>query len=195
MCSEANQPISIAAFPPTGGPTSAADVSRQVTSCYLLLPARKCERVLCVLRLAEGADTSHLDQVQHGYEEMAHFTANVERQRRALMSVDFLKGELASAAQLALHAELLTLAATLLSHQLMRRTKRKQLRSKGHRQEVTLKSSSRPERQPISSQASREALKIHPLLKALRPPLHPNKPRPLPRPLRPPLPLRYDVTR
>lgn len=47
--------------------------------------------MLCVLRLAEGADTSHLDQVQRGYEKMDHFNAKVERQRRALGSVDFLK--------------------------------------------------------------------------------------------------------
>uniref|UniRef100_A0A674MD02 Tripartite motif-containing protein 54 n=1 Tax=Takifugu rubripes TaxID=31033 RepID=A0A674MD02_TAKRU len=41
--------------------------------------------------LGEGADTSHLDQIQHGYEKMDHFTANVEPQRRALGKVDFLK--------------------------------------------------------------------------------------------------------
>lgn len=46
-----------------------------------------------MLRLVEGADTSHLDQVQPGYEKMDHFSANVEHQRRALMSVDFLKRE------------------------------------------------------------------------------------------------------
>ena len=62
-----------------------------MTSCHLLAPDRKCNSVLCLLRLTRGADTSHLDQVQHGYEKMDHFTANVERQRRALMSVDFLK--------------------------------------------------------------------------------------------------------
>lgn len=64
--------------------------------------------MLCLLRLAEGADTSHLDQVQHGYEEMAHFTANVERQRRALVSVDFLKGQTAASASLLASAALLT---------------------------------------------------------------------------------------
>lgn len=47
--------------------------------------------MFCLLRLAEGADTSHLEQVQHGYEKMDHFTANVELQRRALMRVDFLR--------------------------------------------------------------------------------------------------------
>lgn len=48
---------------------------------------------VCLLRVMEVADTSHLDQVQHGYEKMDHFSANVERQRRALMSVDFLTRE------------------------------------------------------------------------------------------------------
>ncbi|CAF93116.1 unnamed protein product, partial [Tetraodon nigroviridis] len=42
-------------------------------------------------RLLQGADTSHLEQVQHGYEKMDHFRANVEGQRRALMRVDFLR--------------------------------------------------------------------------------------------------------
>ncbi|XP_029686784.1 E3 ubiquitin-protein ligase TRIM63-like isoform X2 [Takifugu rubripes] len=46
-----------------------------------------------LLKLGEGADTSHLDQIQHGYEKMDHFTANVEPQRRALGKVDFLKFE------------------------------------------------------------------------------------------------------
>ncbi|XP_056913277.1 E3 ubiquitin-protein ligase TRIM63-like [Takifugu flavidus] len=46
-----------------------------------------------LLKLGEGADTSHLDQIQHGYEKMDHFTANVEPQRRALRKVDFLKFE------------------------------------------------------------------------------------------------------
>ncbi|KAM7379890.1 hypothetical protein PAMP_005405 [Pampus punctatissimus] len=42
-------------------------------------------------KLAEGTDTSRLDKVQLGYENMNHFTANFERQRRALTSVDFIK--------------------------------------------------------------------------------------------------------
>uniref|UniRef100_H3CH44 Tripartite motif-containing protein 54 n=1 Tax=Tetraodon nigroviridis TaxID=99883 RepID=H3CH44_TETNG len=42
-------------------------------------------------KLLQGADTSHLEQVQHGYEKMDHFRANVEGQRRALMRVDFLR--------------------------------------------------------------------------------------------------------
>ncbi|KAM7399954.1 hypothetical protein PAMA_004576 [Pampus argenteus] len=42
-------------------------------------------------KLAEGTDTSRLDKVQLGYENMNHFTANFECQRRALTSVDFIK--------------------------------------------------------------------------------------------------------
>nr|XP_020483979.1 tripartite motif-containing protein 55-like [Labrus bergylta] len=42
-------------------------------------------------KILEGTDTSHLDQVQHGYEKMDHFTANFQRQRRALSRVDFIK--------------------------------------------------------------------------------------------------------
>uniref|UniRef100_UPI0037E7A406 E3 ubiquitin-protein ligase TRIM63-like n=1 Tax=Semicossyphus pulcher TaxID=241346 RepID=UPI0037E7A406 len=42
-------------------------------------------------KIVEGTDTSRLDQVQHGYEKMEHFTANFECQRRALSKVDFIK--------------------------------------------------------------------------------------------------------
>ncbi|XP_070830313.1 E3 ubiquitin-protein ligase TRIM63-like [Chaetodon trifascialis] len=42
-------------------------------------------------KIAEGADASHLDKIQHGYEKMEHFTANFDRQRRALMTIDFVK--------------------------------------------------------------------------------------------------------
>ncbi|XP_038575078.1 tripartite motif-containing protein 55a isoform X1 [Micropterus salmoides] len=42
-------------------------------------------------KIVKSTDTSHLDKVQHGYEKMEHFTANFERQRRALMNVDFIK--------------------------------------------------------------------------------------------------------
>uniref|UniRef100_A0A3P8Q7F2 Tripartite motif-containing protein 54 n=1 Tax=Astatotilapia calliptera TaxID=8154 RepID=A0A3P8Q7F2_ASTCA len=41
--------------------------------------------------ITEGSDTSHLDKVQHGYENMDHFTANFEHQRRALSDIDFIK--------------------------------------------------------------------------------------------------------
>uniref|UniRef100_A0A8D3DRZ2 Tripartite motif-containing protein 54 n=1 Tax=Scophthalmus maximus TaxID=52904 RepID=A0A8D3DRZ2_SCOMX len=42
--------------------------------------------------IVEGTDTSHLDQLQHGYEDMGHFTADIERQRQALATVDFIRG-------------------------------------------------------------------------------------------------------
>ncbi|CAJ1073183.1 tripartite motif-containing protein 55a isoform X1 [Xyrichtys novacula] len=42
-------------------------------------------------KLVGGTDTSHMDKVQHGYEKMDHFTANFERQRRALSKIDFVK--------------------------------------------------------------------------------------------------------
>lgn len=43
-------------------------------------------------RITQGTNTSHLDKVQLGYEKMEHFTIDVERQRRALVKVDFIKG-------------------------------------------------------------------------------------------------------
>ncbi|CAK6981770.1 E3 ubiquitin-protein ligase TRIM63-like [Scomber scombrus] len=42
-------------------------------------------------KLAEGTDTSRLEKIQPGYENMEHFTANFEPQRRALSRVDFIK--------------------------------------------------------------------------------------------------------
>uniref|UniRef100_A0AAZ1XU41 Tripartite motif-containing protein 54 n=1 Tax=Oreochromis aureus TaxID=47969 RepID=A0AAZ1XU41_OREAU len=41
--------------------------------------------------IMEGSDTSHLDKVQHGYENMDHFTADFEHQGRALSNIDFIK--------------------------------------------------------------------------------------------------------
>ncbi|XP_035988876.1 E3 ubiquitin-protein ligase TRIM63 [Fundulus heteroclitus] len=42
-------------------------------------------------RLLQSTDTSHLEKVQPGYENMEHFTVNFELQRRALADVDFMK--------------------------------------------------------------------------------------------------------
>ncbi|XP_059199712.1 E3 ubiquitin-protein ligase TRIM63-like [Centropristis striata] len=42
-------------------------------------------------KIVAGTDTSRLDKVQLGYENMDHYTANFECQRRALQSVDFIK--------------------------------------------------------------------------------------------------------
>ncbi|KAM3605187.1 uncharacterized protein V6R79_021902 [Siganus canaliculatus] len=44
-------------------------------------------------KILQGTDTSHLDQVQNGYEKMDHFTATFDAQRRALMNVTFMKME------------------------------------------------------------------------------------------------------
>ncbi|XP_038134334.1 E3 ubiquitin-protein ligase TRIM63-like [Cyprinodon tularosa] len=44
-------------------------------------------------KLLTSTDTSHLDQVQPGYEDMGHFTVNFELQRRALAEVDFIKAD------------------------------------------------------------------------------------------------------
>uniref|UniRef100_A0A3B3CP62 RING-type E3 ubiquitin transferase n=1 Tax=Oryzias melastigma TaxID=30732 RepID=A0A3B3CP62_ORYME len=40
-------------------------------------------------KLVEGTNTSHLDKVQHGYEDMKHFKANFECQRKALAEISF----------------------------------------------------------------------------------------------------------
>uniref|UniRef100_A0A3Q1BBG0 Tripartite motif-containing protein 54 n=1 Tax=Amphiprion ocellaris TaxID=80972 RepID=A0A3Q1BBG0_AMPOC len=47
--------------------------------------------VFLLTRIVEGTDTSHLDKVQPGYENMEHFMANFEHQRRALSIIDFIK--------------------------------------------------------------------------------------------------------
>ncbi|XP_067108558.1 E3 ubiquitin-protein ligase TRIM63-like [Osmerus mordax] len=44
-------------------------------------------------KITEGTNTSHLDKVERGYENMDHFTANFDRERRALLSVDFIKDD------------------------------------------------------------------------------------------------------
>ncbi|MED6234271.1 hypothetical protein ATANTOWER_025902 [Ataeniobius toweri] len=42
-------------------------------------------------KLLQSTETSHLDKVQPGYENMEHFTVNFEPQRQALAVVDFIK--------------------------------------------------------------------------------------------------------
>ncbi|KAJ3595971.1 hypothetical protein NHX12_002380 [Muraenolepis orangiensis] len=42
-------------------------------------------------KIVEGTNTAHLDKVERGYEDMSHFTAHLERERQALLTVDFLK--------------------------------------------------------------------------------------------------------
>uniref|UniRef100_A0A672I6X3 Tripartite motif-containing protein 54 n=1 Tax=Salarias fasciatus TaxID=181472 RepID=A0A672I6X3_SALFA len=50
--------------------------------------------VFLQVEIVEGTSTSHLDKVQRGYENMDHFTANFELQRKALSQVDFIKRKL-----------------------------------------------------------------------------------------------------
>ncbi|XP_077367927.1 tripartite motif-containing protein 55-like isoform X2 [Festucalex cinctus] len=42
-------------------------------------------------KIAAGSDTSKLEKVHSGYEKMEHFRGNFERQKRALMAVNFVK--------------------------------------------------------------------------------------------------------
>ncbi|XP_071348707.1 E3 ubiquitin-protein ligase TRIM63-like isoform X2 [Trachinotus anak] len=44
-------------------------------------------------KIVEGTNTSHLDKLQHGYENMEHFTASFAHQRRALSNVDFIRAD------------------------------------------------------------------------------------------------------
>jgi len=37
---------------------------------------------------------SHLEKVERGYENMDHFTANFQPERRAILSIDFIRGKL-----------------------------------------------------------------------------------------------------
>ena len=46
-----------------------------------------------VRRMVEGTNTSHLDKLERGYENMSHFSAHLERERRALQTIHFLKRE------------------------------------------------------------------------------------------------------
>ncbi|XP_056148804.1 E3 ubiquitin-protein ligase TRIM63-like [Lampris incognitus] len=42
-------------------------------------------------QLVEGTNISYLDKVERGYEDMDHFTAMLEHERRALLTIDFIK--------------------------------------------------------------------------------------------------------
>lgn len=42
-----------------------------------------------LLKISEGSNTSHLDKLQRGYENMDHFCVNFEPQKRALSSIAF----------------------------------------------------------------------------------------------------------
>ncbi|XP_051984805.1 tripartite motif-containing protein 55a isoform X2 [Xyrauchen texanus] len=42
-------------------------------------------------KIAEGRIVSHLEKVERGYENMDHFTANFQHERRAILSIDFIR--------------------------------------------------------------------------------------------------------
>ncbi|XP_028328785.1 E3 ubiquitin-protein ligase TRIM63-like [Gouania willdenowi] len=42
-------------------------------------------------KIVEGTNTSHLDKLQRGYENMDHFSTKVDHQRRALSHMEFIK--------------------------------------------------------------------------------------------------------
>lgn len=44
-------------------------------------------------KITEGTNTSHLDKLERGYENMDHYTTNFGLERRALLSVDFVKDD------------------------------------------------------------------------------------------------------
>ncbi|XP_026219011.1 E3 ubiquitin-protein ligase TRIM63-like isoform X1 [Anabas testudineus] len=44
-------------------------------------------------KIVDGTNTSHLDKLQLGYENMDHFKANFDHQRRTLISIDFIKSD------------------------------------------------------------------------------------------------------
>lgn len=44
-------------------------------------------------RIGQVSNTSHLDKVERGYENMDHFSANFQREARALRNIDFVKDE------------------------------------------------------------------------------------------------------
>uniref|UniRef100_A0A674F4N3 Tripartite motif-containing protein 54 n=1 Tax=Salmo trutta TaxID=8032 RepID=A0A674F4N3_SALTR len=44
-------------------------------------------------RLVAGTNISNLDKVERGYDNMDHYAANFERERRALLTIDFVKDD------------------------------------------------------------------------------------------------------
>ncbi|KAI4893125.1 hypothetical protein NFI96_020640 [Prochilodus magdalenae] len=44
-------------------------------------------------RIAESRSTSHLEKLERGYENMDHFTANFQHERKAILNIDFIKEE------------------------------------------------------------------------------------------------------
>ncbi|XP_017554632.2 tripartite motif-containing protein 55a isoform X1 [Pygocentrus nattereri] len=44
-------------------------------------------------KISESRNTSHLEKLERGYENMDHFTANFQPERRAILKIDFIKEE------------------------------------------------------------------------------------------------------
>lgn len=54
---------------------------------------KKQELIACAtLRIADVSTTAHLDKVEHGYENMDHFSVEFRKESRALCSIDFIQG-------------------------------------------------------------------------------------------------------
>uniref|UniRef100_A0A8C7J959 Tripartite motif-containing protein 54 n=1 Tax=Oncorhynchus kisutch TaxID=8019 RepID=A0A8C7J959_ONCKI len=49
------------------------------------------ESEMATFLLIAGTNISHLDKVERGYDNMDHYTANFERERRVLLTIDFVK--------------------------------------------------------------------------------------------------------
>lgn len=48
--------------------------------------------LIAPVRIADASSTAHLDKVEHGYENMDHFSVEFRKERRALGSIDFIQG-------------------------------------------------------------------------------------------------------
>lgn len=44
------------------------------------------------LRIVEGRNTSYLEKLEHGYENMDHFTVSFEHEKKAILNIDFTRG-------------------------------------------------------------------------------------------------------
>ncbi|MEQ2165704.1 hypothetical protein GOODEAATRI_019883 [Goodea atripinnis] len=45
------------------------------------------------LRIEDASSTAHLDKVERGYEKMDHYKVDFRRERKALSSIDFIRGK------------------------------------------------------------------------------------------------------
>uniref|UniRef100_A0A674A7A6 Tripartite motif-containing protein 54 n=1 Tax=Salmo trutta TaxID=8032 RepID=A0A674A7A6_SALTR len=51
------------------------------------------ESEMATFLLIAGTNISHLDKVERGYDNMDHYTANFERERRVLLTIDFVRDD------------------------------------------------------------------------------------------------------